>query len=457
MNPNPNPLFAVVDVETTGGKPIDSRITEIGIVISDGQKIIEEYTALINPKRKIDWYVTKLTGITNEMVAEAPTFIELSDRIQQLLENKIFVAHNADFDYGIVKREFLEMGRPLTSQKLCTVQATKKVIQHMSSYSLGNLCQQLDIPLVNAHRALDDARATTMLLHKVLEKADLEFLQSELRYQNKIVQLPSHWEVRGGLELNSIPSLIYFHNQEGEIIYIEFAKDPQRKLYSILEKAEKNDYSYKRVVEHTKSITIDVQRDEFKGEMKMLNDIQVLLPRYNKPFKMQNELFAMYLSKDESGLYYIAISRSKSIEDMEVCPVIYCASFKSAEKLKNKFNHSAEIAKLMVLKKQIYSAEINRMDGLVKIYNDTILEKLYKEYCAPMKSGYYLFDINENNEAELIQVKNHYLYAWGQGTFDAGQITSFRTEFIFDKNQKMTRKFLNILPKTSYKLIYEDE
>jgi DNA polymerase-3 subunit epsilon len=102
-------LFAVVDVETTGGRPVDTKITEIGIVISDGKHIIHEYKALINPTRKIDWYVTKLTGITDEMVASEPTFGELADEINSLIKDKIFVAHNVDFDYGLIKREFLEI------------------------------------------------------------------------------------------------------------------------------------------------------------------------------------------------------------------------------------------------------------------------------------------------------------------------------------------------------------
>jgi DNA polymerase III subunit epsilon len=449
---NENKLFAVVDVETTGGKPTDTKITEIAIIISDGKSVIEEYTTLVNPYRRIDWFVTKLTGITDEMVATAPSFEDSSDRIKELLEGKIFVAHNVDFDYGIIKREFLELGKPLDLQKLCTVKSARKVFQHLSSYSLGNLSAYLGIDLPNAHRALDDTRATADLLHRILEKESFEFLYSELKHQNHEVELPADWKINQDKVLDNHAGIVYFHNEEGGIIYLDSSKNMKKYVYNVVNNAEKKDILSRRLVEQVKSISLDELKDEFKAEIKAMNEIQVHKPKFNKPFKAQSEQFTVFVKKDEKGLYFLSISRTKQLGLIDG-PIIYSASFKNAEKLKLKFNQSPEIAQLVVLKKQIHADDGPIQQLNIREYNKAFLDKLHKEYCCSFKNGYYIFNIYGENEFEAICVENHYLKSWGQGKLENNQVISFNSEFDFDINQKITRKFLNILGKTSYKLL----
>ena len=446
-----------MDVETTGGKPVDSKITEIGIVISDGKQILDEYRALINPEKKIDWYVTKLTNITNEMVADEPKFEDLADTIQELLKDKIFVAHNVDFDFGIIKRQFLEIGRPLDGKRLCTVKSAKKVFHGLSSYSLSNITEYLNIPLVHAHRALDDARATAHLLHKILERADFDFLYSEIKEQNHIVELPEHWTIRNNKLLDHSSGIIYFHNANDEIIHIDITKNFQKKIYEIIAGARHNDFFYKRLLEHTQSLTLDFMDDLFKAELKMMNDIQFHRPRFNKPFKAQNDTFSLYIKQDEKNLNYLSIGRTKTIDLETTSPIIYSSSFRSAEKLKDKFNHSPEIAQLQVLKKQIYVDDKLLQDIHVRQYNDSFMSKLCKDFICPMKEGYYVFNIWGENEVEAVSVENYYIKSWGVGVLENKQVKHFRSEFDFDTNQKITRKFLSILGKTSYKLIENKE
>lgn len=449
---NQNHLFAVVDVETTGGKPVDAKITEIAIIISDGEKIIEEYSTLINPHRRIDWYVTKLTGITDQMVSKAPSFEAVSDKITSLLENKIFVAHNVDFDYGIIKREFLDLGKPLDLQKLCTVKSARKVFQHLSSYSLGNLSAHLGIELPNAHRALDDTRATADLLHLILKQADFEFLYSELKQQNHVVELPNTWKINLDKKLESNPGVLFFHNEAEEIIYVDFTKNMQKYVFNVLESAEKKDAHCSRLVNQTRSITTDEIKDVFKAEIKSMNEIQIHKPKLNKPFKKQSEQFSITVKKDEKGLSFLSINRTKETDEI-IGPVIYSASFKNAEKQKIKFNSSPEIAPLTVLKKQIYADDGPIQELHIKEYNETFLNKLYKDYFCSFANGYYIFNIFGENEFDAICVENYYLKSWGQGKLENNQVISYTSEFDFDTNQKITRKFLNILGKTSYKLL----
>jgi len=163
-------VYAIVDIEATGGNHIKGRIIEIAIYIYDGKNIIDEYATLVNPETKIDWYVTKLTGITNKMVKDSPKFAEVAQKIADLVEGNIFVAHDVDFDYKFLKAELQKATYDINEPKVCTVVLSKKHLPDAPSYSLGNLCESLDIviPKEDRHRAAGDALATTKLLGLLL-------------------------------------------------------------------------------------------------------------------------------------------------------------------------------------------------------------------------------------------------------------------------------------------------
>lgn len=166
---DPNQIYAVVDIETTGGKAEYHRITEIGIVKMQGTKIIERWQSLVNPQRRIPKFITQLTGISNETVADAPLFSDIADEVDAFTHNAIFVAHNVNFDLGFIKQEFARLNKYYKRPKLCTVQQCRKVFPKLSSYSLANLCDHFDIDMTRHHRALSDADAAAELLRLVLK------------------------------------------------------------------------------------------------------------------------------------------------------------------------------------------------------------------------------------------------------------------------------------------------
>ncbi|KAB2868001.1 MAG: 3'-5' exonuclease [Bacteroidales bacterium] len=163
-------MYAVVDIETSGGRAQVDKITEIAIYIHDGRRVVDEFATLINPEVSIPPFITNLTGINNQMVANAPKFYEVAKQIVLITEGKLFVAHNAQFDYGFIQAEFKRLGYDYQRQTLCTVKMSRKIIPGLKSYSLGNLCQSVGIPINNRHRAAGDALATTKLLDLLLEK-----------------------------------------------------------------------------------------------------------------------------------------------------------------------------------------------------------------------------------------------------------------------------------------------
>ena len=160
--------YAIVDIETTGGNASDSRITEIAIIIHDGENVIERYETLVNPEKEIPIPIFALTGINNEMVANAPIFDDISEKVLEMLTDRVFVAHNVNFDYSFVRHQLEQAGFKWTAKKLCTVRAARRIRPGFPSYSLGKLCNSLDITLENRHRAGGDAAATAILFSRLL-------------------------------------------------------------------------------------------------------------------------------------------------------------------------------------------------------------------------------------------------------------------------------------------------
>jgi len=162
--------YAILDIETTGGSPKKERITEIAVYIHDGKKVVDEFTSLINPEKNIPPFITGLTGISNEMVADAPRFYEIARKIVEITEDKTLVGHNVSFDYRFIRQEFANLGYEYRRNSICTVQLSRKLLPGHKSYSLGKLCSNLDIHIKDRHRASGDAYATVKLFELLLEK-----------------------------------------------------------------------------------------------------------------------------------------------------------------------------------------------------------------------------------------------------------------------------------------------
>ena len=163
-------MYAIVDVETTGGKYNEEGITEIAIYRFDGHTIVDQFSSLVNPLKDIQPFVQRLTGINSKMLVNAPKFHEVAKRIVEITEDAVIVAHNAEFDYRIIRTEFKRLGYDFERQSLCTVALSQKLIPDVPSYKLGKLVRSLGIPISDVHRAHGDALATVELFKLLLEK-----------------------------------------------------------------------------------------------------------------------------------------------------------------------------------------------------------------------------------------------------------------------------------------------
>jgi DNA polymerase III subunit epsilon len=166
-------MFAIIDVETTGAVYKYGKLTEIAIYLHNGEKITNTYQTLVNPEMDIPYFITRLTGINNQMVSNAPKFYEIAREVVEITAGRIFVAHNVNFDYNFIKEEFKSLGYEYLRKTLCTVKLSRKLLPGHRSYSLGNLCTDLDIVIEGRHRASGDALATVKLFEILLEKSRL--------------------------------------------------------------------------------------------------------------------------------------------------------------------------------------------------------------------------------------------------------------------------------------------
>ena len=183
-------MYAIVDIETTGGYAEKHRITEVAIYHHDGLQITDAYHTLVNPGRNIPQFITGLTGITSEMVFHAPVFEEIADELLKRLQGKVFVAHNAHFDYSFLKKEFEQVGMNLQTKKLCTVRLSRKIIPGLRSYSLGSLAESLGIQITNRHRAGGDAAATAKIFDQLLRRDRDGYILKSLKRNSGETVLP---------------------------------------------------------------------------------------------------------------------------------------------------------------------------------------------------------------------------------------------------------------------------
>lgn len=227
-------MYAVIDIETTGGNYRWGSITEIAIFIHDGNKVTEEFSTLINPGIPIPSFITQLTGISDEMVQDAPAFAEVADIIATLTKDCIFVAHNAQFDYNFIRHEFRKLGQEYERPTLCTVRLSRKIIPNLASYSLGKLCDQLGIALDNRHRAGGDAAATVKLLELVFERDTENQLNASISWQQPGSEYDKYLQNTKIEDLPPSAGLIYFFGTGDELLYIDSARNIRRRVISLL-------------------------------------------------------------------------------------------------------------------------------------------------------------------------------------------------------------------------------
>ena len=303
-------MYAIVDIETTGGHASANGITEVAILVHDGQQVIEQFKTLINPLRPIPIYVQALTGIDDEMVSTAPKFQDIAHRIYELLHDKVFVAHNVNFDFSFLHFHLAAAGFNLQTKKLCTVRLSRKIIPGLASYSLGRLCKEVGIEIQDRHRALGDALATAKLFSMLIEKDKEGHIGKTLNQRSREQSLPPHLPKEDMDKLPSVPGIYYFHNSKSKVIYVGKAKNIRKRVASHFanNKPGRQKQDFLREIHH---ITFQECGTELISLILEAVEIKRLWPAYNRSLKRFEYAYALYSFEDQNGYMRLVIDRKK--------------------------------------------------------------------------------------------------------------------------------------------------
>lgn len=303
----PKTTYTIIDVETTGR---GNQITEISIFKHDGKKVVDEFTSLVNPKALIPDYITALTGIDNAMVASAPTFPEIADIVLSMTENSVFVAHNVNFDYNVLRKEFKKIDINFRRRKLCTIRLSRALFPGFRSYSLGKLCNAMNINLVNRHRARGDAEATVTLFEKLLhhERSKIVF-EDFLKKGSKEATLPPHLPKVVFEAIPNAPGIYYFKNKKGKIIYIGKAINLQKRVLGHFYDKNQKELNLCR---ETADIDFELSGSDLVARLMEDAAIKHHFPVYNQAAKRVPRAYAVFSYEDRQGLRHLAFNTLKA-------------------------------------------------------------------------------------------------------------------------------------------------
>ena len=211
--------LAFVDLETTGGSCTNDRITEIGIVLVD-EDGVREWSRLVQPQMRIPLFIERLTGISNEMVAAAPPFAEIAAEVQQLLQGRLFIAHNARFDYGFLKNEFKRLGMAFQPAVLCTVKLSRTLYPQHRQHNLDSLIERYQLSAKERHRALADAQLIHQFWTYINQHVPLETLDSTVQGLINRSSLPAQIDPLLVYELPDGPGVYLFYGENDLPLYI---------------------------------------------------------------------------------------------------------------------------------------------------------------------------------------------------------------------------------------------
>jgi DNA polymerase III subunit epsilon len=300
-------VYAIVDIETTGGYAENHRMTEIAIIHHDGMQVTHRFQTLINPGRRMPLFITGLTGITDEMVRAAPFFEDVAGEIFEQLKDRVFVAHNAHFDYSFLKKELEEAGIPWSTRKLCTVKLSRKIIPGLDSYSLGRLAESLGITIEDRHRAGGDAEATARIFDQLLRRDPGGVISKALKRGSGETILPPNLRKDDYDQLPVLPGVYYFLDAHGQVIYVGKAINIRKRISGHFT-GEAAEWNRSNIRNEIHRIRYELTGNELVALILEAQEIRDRWPKYNLAQKNRAEAWGIFDYYDRNGYRRFAIN-----------------------------------------------------------------------------------------------------------------------------------------------------
>ncbi len=412
-------MYAIIDIETTGLRITEDRITEVAIYIHNGEEVVNTFHSLINPERYLPDFITQLTGITNGMLEEAPKFYEVAKQIVEITEGMVFVAHNAHFDYTFIKNEFKNLGFNYQRKTLCTVRLSRKIFPHLPSYSLGNLCKHFEIPNEKRHRAEGDAQATVSLLELLLAHNEKKAEKHIIDHEIKVKTLPPKMNYETFEQLPEATGVYYFYDETGTIIYVGKSKNIKNRVASHFS-INLNNRKTIEVKNRVADIGYEITGSELIALLFESDEIKTHKPLFNKSQRRSHFHYGIFMKKDRKGYYQFFVERTKT----QTKPALYlAANAQSArEALRRKveqFELCMKLCNLYESKSACFAYQIKQCKGACieeetpERYNERFLQALDTFNQFARKSFMIITAGRGAGEKSMVCVENGRYLGWG--------------------------------------------
>ncbi|MBR9921700.1 MAG: GIY-YIG nuclease family protein [Bacteroidetes bacterium] len=397
--------YAIVDLETTGGRSNRDRITEVAIVIHDGVQVINRFESLVNPECPIPYGITELTGISQEMVEDAPRFFEIAKQVVEMTENCVFVAHNVRFDYSFLREEFKRLGYTYTRKTLCTVRLSRQVFPGLPSYSLGNLIRHFRIKVNDRHRAMADAQATSVLFDKILQEQESE---------NQITQmvnmgireslLPKNLNIERIHQLPESCGVYYFHDEQGDVVYVGKSTNIKKRVASHFSKKTPK---ARLLQKHVDDISFEITGSELVALLLESDEIKRLAPPINRAQRVKRFPFVVYSYTDEAGRIRLDNCRNnKNVRAKFNILSEYPKQSRAAGHIKSVLHKFELCPKMCGIEKgsgPCFSYHLKQCHGVctgeesVETYNERV-EEAMERISTQMKENFFILDKGRQTE-----------------------------------------------------------
>ena len=435
--------YAIIDVETTG-HPLN-KITDVAVFSTDGEKLVREFSTLVNPGVNIPYNITRLTGISNDTVQNAPYFHEIAKQLLDATRDCVFVAHNVNFDFNVVKNEYKSLGYPFKRKKLCTVKLSRKILPGHKSYSLGKLCADLGIPIHGRHRAKGDAFATLELFKILYKKSNSQILDENI-YAKQLTVAKGIKEK----DLDHLPNktgVYYFWNDKDELIYIGKSIKIKERVISHFRDNSKKEI---KLCQEACKVTYELTGSDIIAQLKESAEIKVHHPIFNRRQRRVGETYALSYFTNEAGIMELKIDYLKSTSN----PIFtYEGSAKAKKHLQNiveKHKLCLKYSHLEKGKNSCFYYQIKKCKGVccgkesITEYNKRVLKYILSVQSIKMGNSIFTKGRDEN-EYGFVYIENGYYqgYGFAPNSIDKNDLSSLKKHLIHQKDTRDARRIIN--------------
>ncbi|SCK06221.1 exonuclease domain-containing protein [Vogesella sp. LIG4] len=304
--------LAIVDLETTGGHITRDRITEVGVILIDGEQV-ERFDMLVNPGQGIPPFIEEMTGISDAMVADAPPFAAIADGLLEKLQGRLFIAHNVRFDYGFLKNEFKRVGIKFRSEVLCTVKLSRKLYPQHYKHNLDSIIQRHAIQLADRHRAMADAEALYQFLQQslaTLGRDTVETVAAELMAQPAV---PPGLDPEVMDNLPDVPGVYVFYGENELPLYVGKSSNLRNRVLAHFA-GEHRQHKELQLGPQVRRVEWHETLGDFGAQLLELQLIKELKPIHNPRGRLEQELCSIQLQQGGSGFLLPRIVQAREVD-----------------------------------------------------------------------------------------------------------------------------------------------